>query len=441
MESPATNRTAYRLYELQAIIKAALGDAFPGAYWVTAEIAECKSNQRGHCYLELVEKEEDKIIAQVKATIWAYDYRRLSQKFKAATGEPLKPGMRLLLFVSVSFHEVYGLSLNVKDIDPTYTLGEMARKRKEIIERLRREGVIDENKKRPLPLVPQHIAVISSPTAAGYGDFFNQLDGNLYGYKLVHILFPAVMQGQEAELSVTAALKKIRRLQDRFDVVVIIRGGGSAIDLSCFDSYDLAAAIARFPLPVITGIGHEKDDTIADMVAHTKMKTPTAVAEFLLSGIRSFEEGILSLQHRLSLSAERLLKDARYALNGIAQKLVVIPACLAAPRNRLLLLERELQGRLRESLLRQHSRLEVCAQAVRLLDPAKVLRRGYSITRCNGAVVKEASQVKKGAVITTRLHNGTVTSIVGQTKEAKQREQEQATCLLPGFERAGTDRQ
>ncbi len=437
MEEGALRRQAYSLYELNTAIKAAVSAAFPVACWVVAEIAECKSNQRGHCYLDLVEKEDDKVVAQVKANIWAYEYRKIAGAFKAATGEPLKPGMKVMLLAAVTFHEVYGMSFNVKDIDPAYTMGEMARKRKEIIERLQKEGIIGLNKSLPLPPVPQNIAVISSPTAAGYGDFFDQLDGNPFGYRFVHVLFPALMQGQGAGKSIISALNKIAKNRRLFDVVVIIRGGGSAIDLDCFDSYDLASHIARFPLPVITGIGHEKDDTVSDIAAHTKMKTPTAVAEFLVSGIRGFEERIMDLQHRVINFTERFLKDEAHSLAAIAQRLAFIPMHMAAVQNSLELLQRDIRGHIKRLFLKADNRLAGVEQAVRLLDPVNVLRRGYSITRHNGKVLKDAAQVKKGAVIDTMLCKGSITSVAGQAKEVKkQSEQKQAADLLPGFDGA-----
>ena len=221
----------------------------PGAYWVIAEIADTKLNQRGHCYLELVEKEDNRTIAQVKANIWAYEYRKLSLKFQTATNESLKPGMKVLLLVAVIFHEVYGLSLNVKDIDPAYTMGEMALKKREVIERLTKEGIIALNKSLSLPVVPQRIAVISSPTAAGYGDFFDHLDNNPYGYRFIHVLFPALMQGAEAEESIISALRKVSQKRELFDVLVIIRGGGSVIDLNCFDSYEIASRGCKIAAP------------------------------------------------------------------------------------------------------------------------------------------------------------------------------------------------
>ncbi len=315
------NSRHFSLFELNNVIKNLISSALPDAYWVIGEIADTKLNQRGHCYLELVEKEENRIIAQMKANIWAYEYRKLSLKFQAATNESLQPGMKVLLLVAVNFHEVYGLSLNVKDIDPAYTMGEMALKKKEVIERLTKEGIIALNKDLSLPVVPQRIAVISSPTAAGYSDFFDHLDNNPYGYRFIHVLFPALMQGAEAEESIIAALRKVNLNKALFDVLVIVRGGGSVIDLNCFDSYGIASRVAKFPLPVITGIGHEKDDTVVDMTAHTKMKTPTAVAEFLVSGLRSFEENITEIQARVVKQTNGLIRDKSHSLATLAQSL------------------------------------------------------------------------------------------------------------------------
>ncbi len=442
MDELSTNKTAYTLYELNNAIKSAITRAFPEAYWVTAEIADLKCNQRGHCYLELVEKDDDRTVAQAKATIWAYEYRKLSHKFQTATNEPIRPGMKIMLLAVVNYHEVYGLSLNIRDIDPTYTLGEMARKRKEVIERLRKEGLLELNKSLPLPLVPQRIAVISSPSAAGYGDFFSQLDTNRYGYQFVHVLFPALVQGQDAEGSIIEALRKIGKYRHLFDVAVIIRGGGSAVDLSCFDNYALAAQIARCPLAVITGIGHEKDDTVADIVAHTRMKTPTAVAEFLVSGLRSFEDNVIDLRNRIITYTARLLQDIRYRLHSIARQLGYIPGrAVSAQFNKLLLIQSSLRNFTNQRLQKMDYELDRIGQALRLLDPVNVLRRGYSITRHDGKILKDASLVSKGAAIDTTLYKGNIVSIVGTQRRARNHEQEQAASLLPGFDGAGTDNQ
>ncbi|HYQ48581.1 MAG TPA: exodeoxyribonuclease VII large subunit, partial [Thermodesulfovibrionales bacterium] len=407
------DKQALSLSQLNGLIKTAITDTLPDMYWVTAEIAEIKLNQRGHCYLELVEKEDQTTIAQIKATIWAYEYRSISSKFQKATNEPLSRGMKILLLAAVTYHEVYGLSLNIRNIDPAYTIGEMARKKKEVIERLRKEGIIDRNKLRELPLVPQRIAVISSPIAAGYGDFSSHLDANCYGYRFVHILFPALMQGNEAEISIIRALDGIRKRRSDFDLAVIIRGGGSSVDLSCFDSYELSSAVAAFPLPVVSGIGHEKDDTVVDIVSHTRMKTPTAVAEFIISGMRAFEEIVLGIETRIVNRAEEMLKDEKHRLSSLAQQLSLVPYRLKSVHlNRLLLLQKDMKGHVRQLFHAQKNRLENMQQAVRHLDPAQVLRRGYSITRHKGKVVKDASTLKSGVMIETTLHKGTVASIV-----------------------------
>jgi len=437
MQKDPSERPALSLSQLNGLIKSAILDTLPDQYWVVAEIADLKLNQKGHCYLELVEKEGNAAIAQIKANIWAYEYRAISNRFQKATNEPLKQGMKVLFLASILFHEVYGLSLNIKDIDPTYTMGEMARKKKEVIALLRKEGIIDRNKALELPLVPQRIAVISSPTAAGYEDFFNHLDNNPYGYCFIHTLFPALMQGQEAEGSIIKALNAIRHQKGSFDLAVIIRGGGSVIDLNCFDGYPLAAAVAEFPLPVITGIGHEKDDTVVDITAHTKMKTPTAVAEFLISGMRSFEENILGLENRIAASAEQMLRDERQKLTSLAQRLSLIPIRLTTVhRNRLALIQRDITGQLQQRMQNEQNRLSRAEQAIRHLDPAHILRRGYSITTLRGKILKDASLLKSGMAIDTQLQNGTVTSIVQSGKEVKKSAKEQRTDLLPGFEGA-----
>jgi exodeoxyribonuclease VII large subunit len=435
MEKKYAEKAFFTLFELNSVIKSAISDAFQEACWVAAEIADLKCNQKGHCYLELVEKEGAKTTAQIKATIWAYDYRRLGDKFEKNAKETLKSGMKVLLLVEVSFHEVYGLSLNIKDIDPAYTLGEMARRKKEVIDRLRKEGVMELNRSLPLPLVPQRVAVISSPTAAGYGDFFKQLDNNLYGYKFTHVLFPAMMQGQGAEHSIISSFDQIRKKKGLFDVVVIIRGGGSVIDLNCFDGYELASEAARFPLPVITGIGHEKDDTVVDMVANTKLKTPTAVAEFLISGLRSYEEDVMNVGDGIRKQAERLLKDRRHKFDSLVRGVSYIPLRISAVhKNKLTIIRNDLGNRAARILVRGEHRTSALEQAMKHLDPANVLRRGYSITRHKGRVLKSASVLKKWAVIQTELSKGDVTSIVQDRKEAAKGEQKQTDILLPGLE-------
>ena len=314
-----------KLSELNGRVKKAIAETFTAPTWVIAEISELKVNRNGHCYLVLIEKEEngDAIVAQAKATIWSYTFRMLKPYFESTTGQVLSEGIKVLVSVSVEFHELYGYSLNIRDIDPTYTMGDMARRRREIILRLQNEGVADMNKELTLPLVPQKIAIISSPTAAGYQDFIDQLAKNQAGYHFHLRLFPAVMQGNQAESSIIGALEQIYLYESFFDAVVIIRGGGSQADLSCFDNYNLAYFITQFPLPVITGIGHEKDDSIVDMVAHTRLKTPTAVAEFLISGITQFDIRLDELKDRFIQGIGELINSAKSDVEQLTR--IIIP--------------------------------------------------------------------------------------------------------------------
>jgi len=423
------------LYDLCVLIRKVVGDNFPEYIWIVAEIANIKENQNGHCYLELVDKNEEKVIAQARATIWAYNYRSLSYKFEKATGETLKRGMKILFSAQVQYHEVYGLSLNIKDIDPTYSTGEMARKKRETVERLLRENLLELNKSLLLPLVPQRIAIISSPTAAGYGDFMTHLQENSYGYQFSLSLFQALMQGEEASFSIIAALQKIKKQIDLFDLVVIIRGGGSQIDLSCFDDYELSAEIARFPLPVVTGIGHERDDTVVDMVAHTKKKTPTAVADFLISGIRLFETQIEELQNSIIRYSDRLLENSRFSLqenlNNLnhalknilshtfsTYQLLAIRFCLASRKyfsdhqNRLSLILQKVNAVFRQKFQEAKNKHLLLEQFMYHFNPINLMKRGFSIARMNGNLLTSVKQAKSGQIITTQLLDGLIMSKV-----------------------------
>ena len=319
------------LLQLNETIKDALTGAFPTSVWVIAEVSELKENRNGHCYLELIEKQGSEIVARTRATIWSYTYRMLKPYFETTTGQFFTQGIKILVQVSVEFHSAFGLSLNIKDIDPVYTVGDMAMQRKEIINRLQAEGVFEMNKELELPLVPQKIAIISSATAAGYQDFINQLDNNEFGFRFYTKLFQATMQGTETVTSIINALERIFQYEDFFDAVVIIRGGGATADLSSFDNYDMAFNITQFPLPVITGIGHEKDDTIIDLVAHTRLKTPTAVAEFFIKGLERFYDRMLEMENEIIRIArdsidsrqkelELAASNLNYAVTGFINK-------------------------------------------------------------------------------------------------------------------------
>lgn len=404
---------AITLLELNGRVKSTLQFEMPDAYWVQAEISSISPSGQGHCYIELVQKDPTgrNFLAKAKANIWRGTWLKLKPYFEAQTGESLKVGMKVLLQVTVTFHEVYGYSLVVQDIDPTYTMGDMARRRKEILEQLAKDGVIGLNQELEIPALPNRIAVISSATAAGWGDFRNQLDGNIYGFHFYVKLFPALMQGDDVERSVISALNAVAERRDDFDIVVIIRGGGAVSELSCFDSYNLAFNIANFPLPVITGIGHERDDTVADVVAHTKVKTPTAAAEFIINKVFDSASELENLTRRMSEAVTDRMNAESIRIERLSQKLPSLFAVLKTRQEQVLetIWIRSLNG-VRNLLTAQSHKLEIMDKSISAADPVVILKRGYSLTRLNGRVVKGASDLKKGDRLTTVFADGSVES-------------------------------
>lgn len=404
---------AITLLELNGRVRSTLQFEMPDAYWVQAEISSISPSGQGHCYLELVQKDATgrNFLAKAKANIWRGTWLKLKPYFEAQTGETLKVGMKVLLQVTVTFHEVYGYSLVVQDIDPTYTMGDMARRRKEILEQLEKDGVIGLNRELEIPALSQRIAVISSATAAGWGDFRNQLDGNIYGFRFYVKLFPAAMQGDDVERSVISALNAVAMRREDFDVVIIIRGGGAVSELSCFDSYNLAFNIANFPLPVITGIGHERDDTVADVVAHTKVKTPTAAAEFIINRVFDTASELENLTRRMSDAITEKMNAEKVRIERMSQKLPSLFALLKTRQEQVLetLWIRSVNG-VRNMLTAQAHKLEIVDKSLAAADPQVILRRGYSLTRLNGRAVRCASDLKKGDRLTTVFADGSVES-------------------------------
>lgn len=429
--------TSVSLYQLNQTIKESLRRVIPTTLWVRAEIHNITTNFSGHCYLDIIEKDQfsDQIIAKQRATIWASNYRILFQKFNAATGGQLQAGIKILIEVSVEFHELYGLSLNVKDIDPTYTLGELQRRRLEIIERLKKRGLIDKNRSLPIPRLLQRIAIISSPTAAGYADFLHQLTNNKFGFYYNTTLFSAIMQGTQTETSILSALDVIQSRKSEFDIVVIIRGGGATSDLQAFDSERLAESCALFPLPILTGIGHLRDETILDMVAYLNIKTPTAVAEYIISHTLDLDNYLVELANRLSQSvslcleqeknrlislsayipqfAQRLLSSSDNYLLSIQHRIELKTADLIA-KNRLLLDRKsdQLSALANQKLQQQQNNLKLIETKLQLLDPQQLLKKGYSFTTHNGKLVTSVSQLTPGDVITTTIADGAIISVV-----------------------------
>ena len=432
------DKQALSLVELNQRIRMTLEQAFPDTYWVRAEMSDVRENgASGHCYLEFIEKDprSGQLLAKVRGAIWAKTFRLLKPYFEMETGQRFVSGLKVLVRVTVDFHELYGLSLTVVDIDPAYTLGDMARKRLEIIRQLQEEGVFELNKELPLPLLPRRIALISSPTAAGYEDFMNQLTRNRAGYPFYVKLFPALMQGERTEESVIAALDRIYAHQELFDVVALLRGGGATSDLNSFDSYLLAANCAQFPLPILTGIGHERDDTVVDLVAHTRLKTPTAVAEFLIARMDQAAQTVEELQQTMTQSASVRLLQEKQRLQSYATR---FPALVGQrmERNRTLLhqlgaklptmaqgfverkramvdrLAMQLRNATTTHLAEKQRFLQLQEQFVRMASPDYILRRGYSLTLREGKIIKRAEELQVGDELTTRFMDGEVKSII-----------------------------
>jgi exodeoxyribonuclease VII large subunit len=449
------------LYDICQRIQQALYENFAESTWVVAEIGDMKENRSGHCYLELVEKNDEngQPKAKARATIWAGNFRVLKPFFEAATGRRLSIGLKVLVLCEVNYHPVYGLSLNIKDIDPNFTIGDIEKKRQETIQMLIDEGVFDMNKQIDLPILPKRVAVISSPTAAGYEDFINHLNSNPYGYCIEHHLFEAIMQGEKAEESIVNALDIIHSEVEMWDIVSIIRGGGSLTDLSCFDGYTLASNIAQFPIPVITGIGHEKDTSIADMVSHTRLKTPTAAAEFIIGAFANAESLLLDIKDDFIESIQSTIANNKHLITKMQGK--VAPLVLKNTNTRRIEIQRNWQlnneicykylSQQQSSLSHQaqaiHSKLILLLntqhqitnnysnfvsknagrfidknmdklsqldKSIQSLDPKNVLKRGYSITLHNGKIVKSVEQIDKNQLIETIISDGRIASKVIQ---------------------------
>lgn len=406
---------ALSLYDLNALVRRNLEQCLPDEYWVQAELSDVRTNSTGHCYLEFIQKDSrsNNLIAKARGTIWANVYRLLKPYFEESTGQAFVSGIKVLVQVTVSFHELYGYSLTVQDIDPTYTLGDMARRRREILKQLEEEGVLTLNKELEMPVLPQRIAVVSSPTAAGYGDFCHQLKNNSRGFFFHTELFPALMQGDRVEESVLSALDAILNRQEDFDAVVIIRGGGATSDLSGFDTYLLAAACAQFPLPIITGIGHERDDTVLDSVAHTRVKTPTAAAEYLINCMDLAADELEVLISQLHESVRSRLTEEHRKLISYRNRIPsAVVRRVSDAKLALLTTRKDISLAVQTSLSRQRHRLELLQQRLADASPEKILARGYSITLKDGKVVKNAAMLNEEDEIITRFYRGEVASVI-----------------------------
>lgn len=449
-----SNPSHISLSLLNSLIREVVEGNFMEDVWLVAEIAEVKPAASGHCYLELVEKKNDKIVARMKANIWSFQYQKIATEFYSTTGKHLEKGMEILLLAGVSFHELYGISLVVKNVNPNFTLGNLERLRKETLDRLKREGLMEKNKQLELELLPKRIAVLSSESAAGYEDFLQQITKNSKGFCFEITLFPCVMQGDKTEASLLEALSKIQSKIGSFDVVAILRGGGASLDLAAFDSYQVAKSIALFPLPVVSGIGHERDVSVVDHVVHTRLKTPTAVAEFFIQQFDDFEqyvnglqdalvylvrdrlakeknkeqkitsalalgthvyiktkdEVLSSLQQNLKSSVKMLFVLKKQYLQQKGVKLIQVPKfAIFQQQQNLKYLQTQVQNGAKKYLDNHAKELKNWEQTLRLLNPENVLKRGYALLENEqGKIIKSTKQTSVGETVNIKLKDGKV---------------------------------
>lgn len=427
------------LLELNLHLKGILSSQLEPSYWVVAEISELRMAQRGHCYLELVEKEGDILQAKLRATIWSTAFRNISAWFTSVTGQKLRQGMKILANITIEYHEIYGLSANIKDIDPKFTLGERAKRRQEIIDRLVIEGIFEMNQKIEMSLVTQRIAVISSPSAAGYGDFMHQLRENEYKYKFSIDLFPAIMQGSESATSIVKALYKINERIDDFDVVAIIRGGGAQVDMDCFDDYNLASHVAQFPIAVLTGIGHERDESVTDLVANKKLKTPTAVSAFLISNLAGFEQKLEALVHKANAMTRNYCTEQKYKLEKITNVIFQYKGKywesqavnlsqlkmkidfysrknLSSQRENVVHLEDQMKGLTRMFFKEKLQELNYIHNTIKLSDPELILKKGYTISYIQNKLLKDA-EIDINKIMITKSSTVTIESYITKTSK------------------------
>jgi len=401
------------LFEFNQQLKSTLQEHIAPQQWIIAEIGELRLNQKGHCYMELVEKEGNYIQAKLRANIWSYQYKSISAAFKMATGSSLSPGQKVLLNVSVNFHEIYGLSLTVNDIDPNFTLGERSKQREMTIKKLSENGTLEKNARLRLPTVPQKIAVVSSETAAGFQDFIEQIKNNPRAIDFSIQLFNAMMQGDEAPRSISAALDKIED-ENNFDLIVLIRGGGAQSDLDCFDDESLSVRISELRLPLLTGIGHQRDQTIADLAAHTSLKTPTAVAEFIIDGVYQFDDYLHNALTSLKRSFSNTVKSSTNQLERFELRLKgEVSHQFDKAENELDVLEVKLSNRAEQRMNSLNTQMASFENTIRLNNPATIFEKGYTITLKNGMSIHK-QDVNSGDELTTLGDNIKIKSTVNK---------------------------
>ena len=458
MPEKVNDRTIFSLSEVTKSIQNTLSERYPTSFWVKAEMNKLNHYpQSGHCYPDLVEKADNKIIAEIRSTIWKEDYQRINDNFLNVLHEPLKNGIGILFSAKISFHPVFGLSLRILDIDPSYSLGELEKEKQQTIEKIKKEGIYHANKSREMPLLPKRIAIISAQTSKGFSDFLNVIDSNTWGYQFFQMLFPANLQGENAVDSITSQLKRIEKVKHHFDAVAIIRGGGGDVGLTCYNNYELTKAIALFPLPVLTGIGHSTNETVTEMVAFKNAITPTELADYLIQKFHNFAVPVQKAQETIIAKGSQMIRDEKIKiLNSVRYFKSVIFSRLIKSKNEI---QNELKSLLLQSayfiqrkrerhinknilLMEQGARqvflsnrqqiesiksnflnkaalfihsekkvIESIEKNIDLLNPVNVLNRGYSITTVNDKVLKTVDGMQEGVILKTILPDGNIISV------------------------------
>ncbi|WP_257670746.1 exodeoxyribonuclease VII large subunit [Parapedobacter tibetensis] len=444
MPEKLVDKTIFSLAEVARSIQKTIAERYRSVYWIKAEMNKLNHyTHSGHCYPELVEKKEGKVIAEMRSVLWKGDYQRINQRFIEIAKEPLKNGITILFQASVSYDPLYGLSLHMLDIDPAYSLGELEREKLESINRLKQEGIFHANKQLFFPLVPKRLAIVSVETSKGYSDFLKILEGNPWGYRFELTLFPALLQGDKSIPSITNQLANIAKQRTDYDVMAIIRGGGGDVGLSSYNNYLLASAIARFPIPVLTGIGHSTNETVSEMVAYKNAITPSELADFLIQHFHNFAVPVHRALDTISRKAQQLLEHQKQELTNFARYFRMGSGHLINQQQRALenmaaqlrtATTSQLKHKRRElhhpmENLKSHglallksSRFELAGveNVVRLLDPQHILNRGYSMTKKNGKVVKSTNELQIGDTIETRLASGKLISTVTESNATRQ---------------------
>jgi exodeoxyribonuclease VII large subunit len=419
MSETIKDKTVFSLLEVMKSIQKTLMDRYKSSFWVKAEMNKLNFYKHsGHCYPDLVEKQDGKTIAQLRAVLWKDDFRKINNRFKKALNEPLKDGIKILFLATVSFDPSHGLTLCITDIDPDYTLGDLEKEKMETLRQLKEEGIFNCNKSLKIPLLPQRIAIISVETSKGYKDFLGKIDGNPWGYRFFHHLFPSVLQGEKIVASISAQLKRISRVADHFDVVAIVRGGGGEIGLSSYNNYLLAREIALCPLPVLTGIGHITNETVVEMVAYRNLITPTDLADFFMQSFHNFSVPVKNAEQKIAVQSRRLIHNEKQKFQS-EMKLFrsVTESILQQYRNALVRLREKFSDKLQQTFKDQTLWLTHTEKSLNNLNPVEIMRRGYSITLCNGRVVKNPGQVEAGDTLETIVFEGKIISIVQTNKQ------------------------